>query len=301
MKYDIDKDNNNEQDNYPFIGSDIDKERILRDKQATWNRINTDINKKSRRVLFQKIAASAASILIIISIGFIFFQPNTKEMRWTCVEVPMGKIDSILLADGSKVILNGGSKLYYPDAFREEVRKVVFHGEGYFDVHTDRNHPFVINCDEIDIKVLGTKFNLKSYSSDNFLEAKLESGRIQAIHQTTKRVVDLIPGEMVIYDKEAKTFGKESFDKSYISGWAGRKFHFKGIPFIEIAKSLERGFGVTFIVENESLKNKKVTANFASGESIEDIMTVLGKVSGLNYLIMEDTIIIKSNDTDVKK
>ena len=261
-------------------------------KAALRENISKRIRRHRRKVALQRsaVAACVSAVLFVVALPELVV---SSKNEWVTLQVPMGKIDSLTLADGSRIVLNGGSSLNYPKRFRGAERMVELQGEGFFDIHSDPSHPFLVECDDIKIKVTGTKFNLKSYGVDRSIVAELISGSIQAIHTTTARVVNVVPGERVVYNRETKTFEKERFNTSELFDWMHDRYRFHDTPFVEVVKSLERGFGKTFIVECDALKRVRITANFVNVETLEEIMTVLEKATDIRYTISDDVITIQ--------
>ena len=108
-------------------------------------------------------------------------ETDDNEVNYFRIEVPYGSKSSIELPDSSKVVLNSGSRLEYPDHFGTSDRTVFLHGEAYFDVKRNKNKPFYVKTDEVTIKVLGTQFNVKSYPEDNIMETILVSGSVEIL------------------------------------------------------------------------------------------------------------------------
>ncbi len=133
------------------------------------------------------IAASIA-IIIVAGIGYKYFQNtlNGLSSQKTTVEVPDGQRINMTLGDGTEVWLNAGAKLEYPSVFSGEERRVRISGEVMFDVEHDTKHPFIVETFACDIEVLGTKFNIEAYESDNFFSAALMKGSIKLTNRLKK-------------------------------------------------------------------------------------------------------------------
>jgi len=272
---------------------DVDEEKIVCSKKSTWDRINRNIMRNRRKVLIKRYSIACSILLLISVIGYTrFIHSGSGETRWVQIEVPMGAIESVLLADGSTIILNGGSRLTYPEKFSENKREVKLHGEGCFDIVTNSARPFIVDCEGINVQVLGTKFNLKSYSTDGYIEAKLVSGHIKITDTQTNRDISVLPNECITYSRETKVFNKSKFDQPDVFGWMKREYRFESASLAEITKTLERGYGVFFITERK-IEDKKVTTSFINEESIADIMKVLKRTFLFEYEMSNNTIIIK--------
>lgn len=278
------------------IHSQVDPETIRKRKASVQNKIFTQIQQrkkqKERRILFVSIAAS---LLVLFTIGYNFFTDNPKgeQMAWIEMSTPKGVRDSVLLADGSKVFLNGGSTLKYPRQFTGETREVSFSGEGYFEIAKNAEKPFLIDAELIEVKVLGTKFNLKAYTNDMSVETILEEGRVQVRHSASNQMLEMKPHDCVTFDKQMNTFSTKQVDPLIASMWRTGKYSFHSTPFPEFAQTLERGFGVTFIIENPEAATRRFTGDFIRGESIDEILNILKISSKLNYEKENNIITIK--------
>src|SRR5690554_3852096 len=108
-----------------------------------------------------------------------FSDTNRKKPNMNQLIIPHGKMSEIILPDGSRVFLNAGSRLVYPDFFAEKTREVFLLGEAFFDVKHNKKQPFVVQTTDIRIRVLGTEFNISAYPSDNTIETVLARGKVR--------------------------------------------------------------------------------------------------------------------------
>ena len=218
---------------------------------------------------------------------------GSEQIAWIEISTPKGVRDSVLLSDGSKIFLNGGSDLKYPRQFTGDIREVSFTGEGYFEIAKNAKKPFLINTELIEVKVLGTKFNLKAYANDMSVETILEEGRVQVKHSASNQILDMKPNDCVTFNKQMNTFSTKQVDPSMATMWRSGKYSFHSTPFPEFAQTLERGFGVTFIIENPDVASRHFTGEFIRGESIDEILNILKISSKLNYQKKDNIITIR--------
>lgn len=278
------------------ISSQIDKKEILNRKDHLQQLVFSRIDKRKKdKQLRLTILSAAASLLILFSLGY-YFQDHrsvTTEMAWTEISTPKGVRDSILLTDGSKIFLNGGSSLKYPLQFSGETRNVIFDGEGYFDITSNPQNPFLISTGDVDVRVLGTKFNLKAYSEDISIETTLEEGRVLLSHLESKQSIEMTPDHRTVFNKLSNTFSTDNVDGKIASMWRTGKYFFHSTPFLDMVQSLERGFGVTFIIEDKEVANKQITTEFRHGESIDEILKILELGSRIKYRKENNIIVIE--------
>lgn len=278
------------------IRSQADPEAIRKRKRSVQDKIFIQIQQrkkqKERRILFVSIAAS---LLVLFTIGYNLLtgSHSSEQIAWIEISIPKGVRDSVLLSDGSKIFLNGGSDLKYPRQFTGDTREVSFTGEGYFEIAKNAKKPFLINTELIEVKVLGTKFNLKAYANDMSVETILEEGRVQVKHSASNQILDMKPNDCVTFNKQMNTFSTKQVDPLVATMWRSGKYSFHSTPFPEFAQTLERGFGVTFIIENPDVASRHFTGEFIRGESIDEILNILKISSKLNYQKKDNIITIR--------
>ena len=132
--------------------------------------VNNRIERSLRRRFWLRISAVAASVTLLFGISnYISFHEGYKKLNSQMIEMvnPMGMRSSVVLSDGTKVILNAGTTLSYPAAFVSGQREVKVNGEAFFEVSHDKEHPFIVSAENVKVKVLGTKFNVKAYDDDD--------------------------------------------------------------------------------------------------------------------------------------
>lgn len=226
----------------------------------------------------QRIAAILILPLIILS-GYLFYQ-NQKEanMVWLEKSTPYGDIKRITLPDNTTVWLNAGSTIIYPEEFIGNTRQIFFTGEGHFAIAKNREKPFIIKSNESSIEVLGTQFNLKSYSNDNRIEVTLLDGSV-AFYYPGKTFGEMrcvmAPGEQVLYNRSTRDLEKKHFILSDYSSWKDGKYYFKNETLENIAKQLERNFNVTIVIKNDSLKHIPYHMAFVNNETLDDILKAM--------------------------
>lgn len=198
--------------------------------------------------------------------------------------VPEGKIDSLILSDKTKVIVNAGSSIVYPASFSSHSvnRNVYVYGNCHFSVAKDRLHPFVVNMGDLKVKVLGTHFSVNSYNDDENITVTLEEGLVSVFDK--RQSMTLHPNEQLTYYRTDGRMEKHSVDALACNSWVNGNLSFSALSLSEIIKSLERRYGVKFRIMPGVDLNKRYTMNFKHDESVDDVMEVLKVVSGgINY------------------
>lgn len=194
--------------------------------------------------------------------------------------VPEGKMDSLLLSDNTKVIVNAGTSIIYPASFSSHsvYRNVYVNGNCHFAVAKDRSHPFVVNMGNLKVKVLGTHFSVYSYNEDDKITVTLEEGLVKVLdkHQS----MTLYPNEQLVYYRSSGKMSKNRVDAVAASLWTKGELNFQSRSLSEILADLERRYCVKFTVAESVDMKKRYTMNFKRDESIDNVLAVLTVVSG---------------------
>lgn len=219
-----------------------------------------------------------------------------KQLSYNVLKVPYGKRFEIELSDGSLVHLNAGSSLKYPVQFiKGQPRKIYFEGEAYFEIAKDKEHPFLINVEDINISVLGTQFNLSFYPEDPEINTVLVEGSVllyeEGKENDKESSVLLTPNHKASWNKSKKEMKVDKVDISTFVAWKDGILLFKNMPFINIIKKLERHFDLTIENQYEFLNNQKYTASFDL-ENIEDILESFKEDTPFEYTKSNNKIII---------
>lgn len=228
-----------------------------------------------RRAARWTVRAAACLLVPVAALALHLYGEAQRPDRWFEAYAPYGQTRRVTLPDGSVVVINSGSKLIYPDRFGPDRRQVFLAGEGYASIAKDPDRPFVMSAGEVDVRVLGTQFNLKSYAEDSEVEVTLVEGSIEMAMQTDggDRVVRLKPGELVKLDK--RTGVTETFDvrpANYRPAVLGGGLFFMDKRFDEIVAYLEKRFDRKINLLDGELAERRFIASFVNGESLDEML-----------------------------
>ena len=270
--------------------------------------------------LMRKLGIAASIIVTLAAGGYYYFARETKPLRpaenvaQLAVSTKYGSRTNIQLPDGSKVWLNSGSTLTYDKQFGKEIREVVLSGEAFFDIVKNAAKPFIIHTANMDIKVLGTQFNVKSYANDNHSEASLIHGSIEvALKKRGSEKILLKPNEKIVVMNEAvvkntsRTLQKSTMKDPIISvqklhydekdstiietSWVDHKLYFSNESFEEIAVKMERWYGIPVVIQDPDIRSMRFTGSFTT-ETVERALEAIKFSTPFNYLIKENKIVI---------
>ncbi|RYF25691.1 MAG: FecR family protein [Flavobacteriales bacterium] len=222
---------------------------------------------------------------------------DIEKVSYNTLKIPNGKKFQLQLSDGTLVHLNSGTTLKYPVKFIPgENRQVFLDGEAFFDVAKDKKHPFIVNADNLNVRVLGTHFNVSNYPEDASTDVVLVEGSVGMYNtnedfDATKNTV-LKPGYKGSFLKGNNQISTKPVLTDIYTSWINGGLTFRNMTFKNIITKLERRYNVTIINKNEKLANEKFNASFKE-ESIENVMSYFNEIHGINYTIKNNQILIK--------
>ncbi|MEO1010277.1 MAG: FecR domain-containing protein [Bacteroidota bacterium] len=223
--------------------------------------------------------------------------PSKKELAYNTITVPYGKTFELLLSDGTRAHLNAGSSLRYPTQFLEGFKRQVFlTGEAYLDVAKDSLHPFIVGADMLNVRVLGTEFNISAYPEDETTEVVLVEGSVGLYQKENgydaQKSIPLEPGFKGSFNRTQQTIETKEVITSVYTSWINGKLVFRNMAFKNILKKLERHYNVTIVNNNGDLANEKFNANFGK-EPIQTVLEEFKDSYGIGYKFADDRIIIE--------
>lgn len=325
-----------------WILSNSEKGKMDFEPQLGWNNLlkkiqkgnNIKENQKNKPLLFRPLL-KAASWLIIFSLGLTVMylikgkpaaipsiSENLPSKSAVIIDVPKGSKSHVVLPDGSQAWINSGTKIIYNQDYGAESRRLFLIGEAYFDVAKDKEKPFIVDIGGVEIKALGTRFNVKSYPEERTVSATLEEGKIEVDIPKIEGDVDTVnlsPNQSIVLHKSSeqisRTDGKESLmdiwgkengtymDKLAISditvsknvntrlytSWKDQDWIIERLTLGELALMLERRYDVEIVFTEDILKNYNFTGTIQN-ESIEQIVNAIAMSAPISYTIEKDTI-----------
>lgn len=223
---------------------------------------------------------------------------SLDKLAYNTIKIPYGKRFELELSDGTLVHLNAGSSLKYPVAFiAGQNRQVFLDGEAFFDVAKDKKHPFIVNADNLNIRVLGTHFNVSNYSEDELTDVVLVEGSVGLYNTNEKFDTDeniiLKPGFKGSFNKKDKQINTTAVITDTYTSWMSGSLTFRNMSFRNITKKLERHYNITIENQNTKLDKELFNASFKSNESVEKVMSYFNDVYNIHYTIKNNQIIIK--------
>jgi len=270
-----------------------------------------------RRRFFLYAGTGIAASLLLFG-WFLFKNPGTQKngnkvlaRQVNEVSTRYGSKSQVQLPDGSLVWLNAGSKITYGKEFGKKIREVTLSGEAFFDVVKDADHPFVIHASSIDIRVLGTAFNVKAYPEDEKTETSLIRGRIEvSIKSRPNDKIILSPNEKLVVDNKSMRVQQDAAENDYEpliavnklkinpvdstvaeTQWIENRLVFDNESLRELAVKMERWYGVDIEIADSAMMEKRFTGKL-DNENIEQAMEALRYTSPFSFERKGNKIII---------
>ncbi len=221
---------------------------------------------------------------IILNKDSIIITTGTSKISQ--LVMPYGSSSKIILSDSSVVWLNAGSSLIYPSVFTNKNREVVLFGEAYFMVKSDKDKPFIVQTSALEIRALGTEFNVSAYSEDNVIQTVLKKGSVAIRRIDTSKdgnEIILSPNQLALFDKKTKNTSITEVDTDFYTLWTDGLLSFENRDLNRVIKSLERYYNITIQFENPLTGQVKISGKLDLNQNQEEVFEYLAKVSATKF------------------
>ena len=270
-------------------------------REAVWADVRSRIRRRGIRMRIVRYAAAAAVMAGVVC-GSWFMGGRRTESRLVAaaqpvsVSTPLGVKSDVVLPDGSRVRLNGGTRIVYPALFGDE-RRVEVDGEAYFEVEHDRRAPFVVSTNGLDVEVLGTRFNIRNDDNDHRVTTVLLEGAVKASASGHGQAsVRLHPAQQLVFDTRTHAMRLTDCPSAERSiNWIDGRFCFEHDTFGEIVAELKRYYNVDIRFMDNRLRDMRFSGNFRVEDGIYHIMSVLQLTYKFNYRIVGNDIELYAN------
>ncbi len=260
--------------------------------------VKRSMNFRSNNFRIYRLGAAAAiTLFIAVSAVFIFFQ-SQNTMQYISAENIRARVE---LPDGSEIILNENSSITYPKKFSGGIRKIQLKGEAFFKIYRDTTKPFIVSVNDLDIRVLGTMFNVNAKNKHNEIKVTVEEGSVAILQKdvdfvSPKTAIAVLGAEEQLVYRGAMEFTEKfKLEKNLLDTelqWRDEKLIFRGSSLYEITETLEAWYNVEFKFLNPTLKGCTYTANFDSSLPLRNILELLKGAQDFDYNIDDRIIFI---------
>lgn len=273
--------------------SAVDEQQLSRfDKDAAFARFQERVAAaqtfKPKRNL--RWLSYAAAVALMVAVSYFSFKGGQSNVESTfgeiVVEAPQGSRTQMTLPDGTKVWLNAGSKISYSQGFCLVNRLVMLVGEGYFEVAHNEQLPFRVSSKNLQVSVLGTKFNFRDYCADAEATVSLAEGKValdDLVHPD-KETIYLRPNQRAVMNKQTGKISVEDYTVSNAIQWTNGNLIFDGEPLKDIIKDLERSYNVKITIADKSLLPLRFYGDFVRQEqSLTEVLDALSATGRIRY------------------
>lgn len=268
---------------------DIDKEfdRFLLRKEKGFN-----------PSLFLRIAA-VITIALLVGGGWFFMERDLSSIPLASYEAQPSLMEEITLPDGSKVSLNSGSIIEIAHEFNKSNREVYLEGEAFFEVERDTARPFIVKTESnLQVRVMGTSFNVKSYKSDHTIETTLVSGKVELIQNNKKQhVIALSPNQKATFHKAEDKINIDQVSTAEIISWKEGVLIFDNEPVQNVLNNLERWYDVEIRIKDKEINTYTFSGKVERKTKIEEVLELIEASSPVKYQYNEKqkTFILSRN------
>lgn len=242
-----------------------------------------------------KVAASVAVLCLCAWGGYLMGDKQTVELPESVIinQLVMGKESkgSVVLPDGSTVWLNANSKLTYPEHFEANNRKVKLEGEGFFDILKDEKRPFYVEAGEMDIRVLGTKFDIQNYKDRGTLKTILLSGQVEASFPDRKERVILAPDQKITLDRETGEYHLSKVNAADYILWINDKLVCTNESLQTVLYKLRHWYGLDMVYDKNIPMQQRLSLTVRR-ETPEELFKVLELICPISCTVKNNTVYI---------
>lgn len=217
---------------------------------------------------------------------------STPAKKINQLIVPKGKRSTLTFSDGTLLWVNAGSRVIYPEQFEEKAREIYIDGEAYLQVKSDASRPFIVKTRNMDVKVLGTSFNITAYEEDHFQVVALVEGKVE-IYSEKEKLAIMTPNDLFKYENGEKSIEQKDISDyiSWIEGWYG--YQSERLPVI--LDRLSRYYGKK-IIYNKEIGHIRCTGKLDLQDDLKKVMTALTETAPICYEMNENIVSVVYNE-----
>ncbi|WP_282015420.1 FecR family protein [Marinifilum flexuosum] len=228
--------------------------------------------------------------------GLVYDASNKANelISYNSLVVPRGGEFQLELEDGTKVWVNSETRLRYPTKFPNNERVVLLEGEAYFEVSKDKNRPFIVKTQGVDVRVLGTQFNVSSYADDESIQTTLVEGSVAVMDRKNPKTNLLLdPGYQAVFSKEARDIANKKVNVELYTSWKDGKFVFEQASLYDIMNKVSRWYDVKVFYQNNEAGDINFTGTLKRYESLDRLLGMIEKTNEVKFFFKDNTIIVQ--------
>lgn len=265
------------------------------------DQVQADHHIPKKKHLLRPFLYRAVAVALLLIVSYVSYYKGNEILKDKfaniTIETPLGSRTKVYLPDSTLVWLNAGSRITYSQGYGVDDRNIELIGEGYFEVQKNPELPFSVNTNELNVNVLGTKFNFKNYPDDEEATVSLLEGKVKVSNALiVNNHTELLPDQKLFLNKKTGEMKVITINAQYTNVWTAGSLFFDEELLPDIVKELERSYNVKISIADESLNNFRFYGNFERQENdIEDILEMLASTGKIRYSITGKNIELNSN------
>lgn len=216
---------------------------------------------------------------------------GNKKVQLHRLSIPRGETFKVILSDGTEVLLNSDSRLAYPTVFKGKERVVSLEGEAYFNVTKDAEHPFIVNSGNVQVRVLGTEFNMCSYSPDD-VRITLIEGKVAVSDTCSLQSVEMKPGQSAHLVSDG-TFAVEEVDTESFLYWKEGFFYFDDVTLVDMMKEIGKWYNIDVDFRNSEIMNLRMHFLAKRQQDIADLIELINRMERIHVYQEGESLIIE--------
>jgi transmembrane sensor len=261
------------------------------DEKEAWMRFQHRVAQQApvkqinnQRRVFLRMAAAVLLLIAGSWITYLIYNPTAETLTVAATQ----SILTDTLPDASVVTLNKNSSISYSSSFSGKERRVKLKGEAFFNVTPDKKKPFLIDVEDVTVKVVGTSFNVKNKNGKT--EVIVETGIVQVMYKN--KVTELKPGEKLLIGEVDSTVTKEKVNDHLYNHYRTREFECDGTPLWKVVEVLNEAYDTNIVIERQVAKQLQLTTTF-NNNSLESILDIICQTFNLTVEKQGDRIVLK--------
>lgn len=239
---------------------------------------------------YQRIAAVLLVPLLVLT--SLFALDVFHETKTYTAEAPWGEKARLVLPDGSRVLLNAGSRITYTSDFDKRDRRLELDGEAYFEVRKNQGKPFIVATSYLDVRVTGTMFNVNAYADEPSVVASLVEGSVDVTLHTDRRTYRLTPGHSLALAKHSGEVTFPRLNNDVVLAWKDNRLVFIDDDIASLAKKIEKWYDVKVTYDPAQFANSKFTVKLMEGERLDNLLDIIETALDAKCTMRDNTLTI---------
>ncbi|WP_316815163.1 FecR family protein [Pedobacter nyackensis] len=236
-----------------------------------------------RRKLYTQLSGIAASLILVSTALFFVLKENRGNIEYSVYSTGTKETKEILLADGSSVWLNANTQIKTPKGTKGELRQVsIEQGEVFFKVKKDAAHPFIVHAGSLQVKVLGTSFDIKAYKEFKTVSVSVVTGKV-AVIQANKTLSTLTPGQQLLYNLNDHQFQLKEIDSDKIVSWKQGSTYLEQADFDELSVLIKNLYGLNIKAGSEQVKTYRFSLKIIHSLSQQEVLALIEQLHNSEF------------------